>query len=127
MLTIQTQGNGIADASPTFVGISVFPHNMAGEDDKCQEMDHPKRKKKGSRCLFKSISIIAYCSTKTLILKLHFTKREKLCIKSSASMLKKPIFFFFWLCSFKLSTTLFHLLQSISNFCFKHKYPGKKD
>lgn len=45
MLTIQTQGNGIADASPTFVGISVFPHNMAGEDDKCQEMAPQKEEK----------------------------------------------------------------------------------
>lgn len=92
MLTIQTQGNGIADASPTFVGISVFPHNMAGEDDKCQEMA-PQKEEKQVQGLFKSISIMAYCSTKTLILKHNFTKREKLCIKRSASMLKKPIVF----------------------------------
>lgn len=32
------QRNGIADAFPTFAGISIFPHNRADKDDKCQEM-----------------------------------------------------------------------------------------
>lgn len=85
MLTIQTQGNGIADAAITFVEISVL-WQMSRNGT-------PNKKKTGSKCLFKSISIIAYCSTKTSFW--NFIRREMLCIKSSASMLKKPVFFFF--------------------------------
>lgn len=32
------QRNGIADAFPTFAGISIFPHYRADKDDKRQEM-----------------------------------------------------------------------------------------
>lgn len=39
MLIIQTQKNGIADVSSISVVVSVFLHNMADKDDKCQEMD----------------------------------------------------------------------------------------